>query len=174
MASVPHSTGVGHGEALHCQRLRSAFAGWPPSFVDFRGHVFQVSAVLAVSSIPRFIHVHRQILVNCITVDLGPLCDTVERLCGLHILAHRFATGPGTLHGVTLPRSWFINLLRPRPDLNKNRSYIPHLVNDAIELLRKIDLQREDYDPQAKDNHQFKHNGSRLSPLWASVYISRM
>jgi hypothetical protein len=120
---------------------------------------------------------YRQILVNRIPVDLGPFCDAVERTCGLHILAHRFVTGRGTLHGVTLPRSWFISLLRSRPAapaLDKNRSYIPHFVHDTIELLRRIDLQREQYKPQDVDNCQFKYNGFRLTPLYASVYIARM
>ena len=111
---------------------------------------------------------------NRIPVDLGPFCDTMERLCGLHILAHRFATGRGTLHIVTLPRSWFMSLLRSRPNLDKNKSYIPHFVNDTIELLRRIDLQREQHNPQGADNHQFKHNGSRLNPMNASIYIARM
>ena len=104
----------------------------------------------------------RQILVNGIFVDIGPFCDAVERLCGLHILAYRFMTGRGILHGVTLPRSWFIGLSRSLPLLDKNTSYIPHFVNDTIELLRLI------------GGPQFKHNGSRLTPLYASVYIARM
>ena len=78
------------------------------------------------------------------------------------------------MHGVTLPRSWFINLLRLRPVLDKNGTYIPHFVNDMVELLRRIDLQRERYVPQVVDNYQFKHNGSKLAPLYASVYIARM
>ncbi|KAF9647525.1 hypothetical protein BDM02DRAFT_3187952 [Thelephora ganbajun] len=116
----------------------------------------------------------RQILVNRIPVDIGPFCDAVERLCGLHILAYRFMTGRGTLHGVTLPRSWFIGLFRSLPPLGKHTSHIPHFVNDTIELLRRIDLQREHYNPQIFDNQQFKHNGSRLIPLYASVYIARI
>ncbi|KAF9778765.1 hypothetical protein BJ322DRAFT_1114103 [Thelephora terrestris] len=117
----------------------------------------------------------RRILVNHIPVDLGPFCDAVERLCGLYILAHRFATGGDTLHGVTLPRSWFVSLLRSRPTLNKDTSHIPHFVHDTIELLRRTDLQREHYDPLAEvDNCQFKNNGLRLTPLYASVYIARI
>lgn len=109
-------------------------------------------------------------------MNIGPFCDALERLCGLHILAHRFTMDGGTLHGITLPYSWFIGLLRPRLVLDKNKSYIPHLVNDAIELLQRIDSEREDLSPQAFDNCQFKYNGFTLalSPLYASVYISRM
>ena len=107
-------------------------------------------------------------------MNLGPVCDLVERLCGLHILAHRFMKTRGTLHDVTLPRSWLMALLRSRPSLDKNISYIQHFANDVIELLRRINLQRENYDPQTVDNHQFKHDGFKLIPLYTSVYIARM
>ena len=80
----------------------------------------------------------------------------------------------GTLHGITLPRSWFMRLLHRRPVLNKNRSQILHFVNDIIELLRRVDSQREHYDPKVVDDYQFKHNGLKLNPLYASVYIARM
>ena len=109
-----------------------------------------------------------------IPVNVGPFCDAMERLCGLYILAHRFTTGRGTLHGITLPRSWFISLSRSLPLLDKDTSHIPHFVNDTIELLRRIDLQRELYNPQTADSQQFKHNGLRLTPLYASVHIARM
>ena len=111
---------------------------------------------------------------NRIPADLGPFCDAVERLCGLHILVHRFTTGHGTLHGVTLPRSWFLSLLRSRPIMDKNGSQIIHFVNDTIELLRRVDSQRERYSPQAVDDYQFKNSGSSLGSLYASVYIARM
>ena len=112
---------------------------------------------------------------NNVPVDVGPFCDTVERLCGSLILAHRFTIGRGTLHGVTLPRSWFINCSRRSLfHLGKDTSYIPHFVNDTIEFIRRIDLQREHYNPQTADNQQFKHNGLRLTPLYASVHIARM
>lgn len=108
-------------------------------------------------------------------MNLGPVCDAVERLCGLHILAHRFTTARHTLHDVTLPRSWFMALFRSRPFLDKNTDYIPLFVRNTIELLRRIDLQRESYNSQIiVDNHQFKHNGLKLNPLHASVYIARM
>ena len=99
---------------------------------------------------------------NRIPVDVGPFCDAVERLCGSFILSYRFTTERGTLHDVTLPRSWFIGLSRSLPILDKNTTYIPHFVNDAIEVLQRIDNQRLD------------HYGSRLPPLNAAVYTARM
>lgn len=95
-------------------------------------------------------------------MDIGTFCDAVERLCGSFILAYRFTTEHGTLHGVTLPRSWFIRLSHSLHLLDKKMDYIPHFVNDTIEFLRRIDTQ------------QFNHRGSRLSPHSTSVYIARM
>ena len=111
---------------------------------------------------------------NHVPVDLGHYCDAVERLCGSIILSYRFMMGRGVLHGVTLPRSWFVNLFRPFSPLDKNTTWIPHFVNDTTELLRRVDLQREHYKPRPIDAEQFKHNGSRLTPLYASAYIARM
>jgi len=116
----------------------------------------------------------RQILVNHIPVDAGHFCDAVERLCGSFILSYRFMMEGGALHGITLPRSWFISLLRSSPPLNKDTSFIPHFVNDTIELLRRIDLQREHHRPRGIDDQQFKDNGSSLNPLHASACIARM
>ena len=107
-------------------------------------------------------------------MDVGPFCDAVERLCGSLILAYRFKMGRGALHGVTLPRSWFIGLSRSLPLLDKDTSHTPRFVKDTIEFLRRIDSQRELYNPQTADTHQLKHNGLRLTPLYASVYIARM
>jgi len=174
VAVVPYSARTYNGGSLCCQGFRSVFTGWSPPFVDPWNLVSEASVAVAQDPEPFDLYACRQILVKRIPVDIGPFCDAVEKLCGLFILAHRFMTGRGTLHGVTLPRSWFIGLFRSLPTLDKNTSHIPHFVNDIIELLRRVDLQRELYNPQTVDNHQFKHNASRLIPIYASVYINRM
>jgi hypothetical protein len=46
-------------------------------------------------------------------------------------------------------------------------------VNDTIDLLRRIDLQREIYNPHT-DNQQFKLDGSKLTPVYANTFIARM
>ena len=174
VATVPHSTGVQNGELLHRQGLYSVFAGWSSPFVGPWDLVSEVSIVVTQSLESFDLCTSRQILVKRIPVDIGPVCDIVERLCGSLILAHRYAAGRGTLHGITLPRSWFINLSRSLLLPGKDTSYIPHFLNDAIELLRRIDSRRELYNPQTADSQQFKHNGSWLTPSYASVYIARM
>ena len=93
----------------------------------------------------------RQILANRVVAEIGPFCDAVERLCGSYIAAHRFKMGRGTLHDVTLPRSWLIGLSSSFKALDKNTSYLPHFVNDTIMLLRRLDSQREHSNAQA--NH---------------------
>jgi len=107
-------------------------------------------------------------------VEVGPFCDAVERLCGSFIVAHRLATRRGPLHNVTLPRSWFISLSRSLPTLDKKTNYLPRFVNDTIDLLRRLDYQREHSKSQISDSHQFKHNESSLGALYASMYIARM
>ena len=165
VADVPYSTRAQYGETFYRQGLRSVLGGRPPSFADPWNPISKVSVVATKFGIllfTYFLYTFRQILVNRIPVDVGPFCDAVERLCGSLILAYRFTTEHGILHGVTLPRSWFIGLSRSLPILDKNISYIPHFVNDTVELLRRIDTQ------------QLNYHGSRLNPLSTSVYTARM
>lgn len=119
----------------------------------------------------------RQIVVNRIPVEVGPFCDTVERLCGLFIMADRFKRHR-SLHDVTLPYSWFISLSRSLPTLDKDTSYLPRFVNGTIELLghlnRRLDFQREHPNPQPTENHKFTYNGLSLGPMHTPMYIARM
>lgn len=171
---MPHSARDQRGTPLHRQGFCRLPTGRSSPFADSRNLVFEVSVVLAQGSEPPDSRACRQILVNHVPVDIGHYCDAVERLCGSIILSYRFMMERGVLHGVTLPRSWFINLFRPLPLLDKNTTWIPHFVNDTLEFLRRVDLQREHYKPRSVDPEQFKHNGSRLTPLYASAYIARM
>ena len=174
MATVPHSTGIRNEESLHRLGLHH-FLTWRSSpFVDSWNLIFEVGIVATQSSEHFDLYACRQILMNRVPVDVGHYCDAVERLCGSLILSYRSTMEFGILHGITLPRSWFINLLHSSPPLDKNISYIPHFVNDMIELLRRIDSQREHYGSLSVGDQQFKYNGSRLSPMCASAYIARM
>jgi len=174
MAGVPHSAGTADERSLHCKGFCPVFARRPSSFVDSWDFVSEVRAAVARDSKTPCLHTSRQILMNHVPVEIGPFCDAIERLCCSFIIAHRFIVGHGSLHGVTLPRSWFISLARSPTLLDKNTSYLPNFVNSTFELLRRIDFQREVYNPRATDNHQFKHYGSSLGPLYASVCITRM
>lgn len=171
---MPHSTGIRNEESLHRLGLHHFLTWRSSSFVDSWNLIFEVGIVATQSSEHFDLYACRQILMNRVPVDVGHYCDAVERLCGSLILSYRSTTEFGILHGITLPRSWFINLLHSSPPLDKNISYIPHFVNDTIELLRRIDSQREHYGSLSVGDQQFKYNGSRLSPMCASAYIARM
>ena len=107
-------------------------------------------------------------------MDLNHLCDLVERLTGLLIMAHR-VHWRGTLHNVTLPRSWFINLIRPKPDLGKNRSASQPFTRTIIEFVRQISNQVERYSPFPSDTvDRFRADGGRVTNITGPLYIARM
>jgi len=68
-------------------------------------------------------------------VDLNVLCDLAERLSGLFILAQANSRRAGVLHNVTLPRSWFINLILPGVVLRKDTLALPKFTSTMIELM---------------------------------------
>ena len=135
-------------------------------------------------------------------MEVGPFCDAVEKLCGLFILAHRFNAQRGSLHDVIMPRSWLIGLSRSLKFVKKDTNYLYHFVNDTVEFLRRLNLQREQSasqreqpnsqreqsNPQQEHSNphreksksqanldsQFKHYGSNIGTMYASVYIARM
>ena len=74
-------------------------------------------------------------------IDLNVLCDLVERLSGLFIMAYRAGFQGGLLHNVILPRSWFINLMLPGTDLRKDASAFFPFAFTMITLMRRIDVE---------------------------------
>jgi len=106
-------------------------------------------------------------------MDLNHLCDLVERLSGLFIMGYRVRFR-GILHNVTLPRSWFISLIRSHLDLRKHttiRSFTPTIV----ELMQDISKQVEQYHPFPPDaRDQFKADGGKVTNITGPFYIARM
>jgi hypothetical protein len=85
---------------------------------------------------------------NEIPVDLGTLCKFFERLCGLLVLSRTDAR-KRNLHGVTLPRSWIIELWK---DFNRFRgtntqSYqlLPGIVETLLTRLWKMNTSDQRY-----------------------------
>ena len=109
-------------------------------------------------------------------VDLNALCDLAERLSGLFIMAYRFNSRRGILHNVTLPRSWFINLILPGMDLGKDTSTFSMFASIIIELMQRIDaqVQRHHAMTSPETGEQFIADGSRVTDLAGSLYIARM
>ena len=116
-----------------------------------------------------------KVLHSRLRVDLNALCDFVERLSGLFIMAFRVNSREGILHNVTLPRSWLIKLILPGTDLRKNTSTFPMFASTIIELMQKIDAQVQRYLTFSEsDPEQFIADGIRMTNLTGPLYIARM
>ena len=109
-------------------------------------------------------------------VDLNALCDLAERLSGLFIMAYRFNSRGGVLHNVTMPRSWFINLILPGTDLGKDTSTFSMFASTIIDLMQRIDaqVQRSFTVSAPETGEQFIADGSRVTSLTGPLYIARM
>ena len=107
-------------------------------------------------------------------MDLNHLCDLVERLSGLFIMAYSVYFRE-KLHNVALPRSWFINLIRSHPNLRKQMSTLLPFTRTIIELMRRVFKQVEQYSPFPSDTvDQFRADGGRVTNITGPFYIARM
>jgi len=109
-----------------------------------------------------------------VRVDLIVLCDLVERLSGLFIMARRVGF-EDALHDVTMPRSWFINLILPGTDLERNTSTFSTFTSTIIELMQRIDAQvRRHLTSPSETWGRFIADGSQVTSLTGPLYIARM
>jgi len=107
--------------------------------------------------------------------DLIVLCDLVERLSGLFIMAHRANSCGGVPHNVIIPRSWFINLILPDTNLRKDTTTFSMFVSTIIEIMQRIDAQVQRYLMSTPDSgEQFTADGSQTTDLTGPLYIARM
>jgi hypothetical protein len=69
-------------------------------------------------------------------VDVLVLCDVIDYLCGSVILVRV----KYSLHNVTLPRSWFINLLRrlKRETQGVETNHLNYLIGSIQQLLDRL------------------------------------
>jgi hypothetical protein len=72
------------------------------------------------------------------------------------------------LHDVALPRSWFINLMRPNLNLRKETSAFFTLVANLIDLMQRIDAHASGVE------EPFIVDGSRMTDLTGSLCVARM
>ena len=115
------------------------------------------------------------VLRSRLRVDLNALCDLVEKLSGMFIAAYKANSQKGVLHNVTLPRSWFINLILPGMNLRKDTSTFFKLASTMIELMQQIDAQVQQYPTSGSDtDEQFVADGGRVTNLTGPFYIARM
>ena len=116
-----------------------------------------------------------EVLHRLLHVDLIVLCDLAERLSGLFIMANGVDSCGGVLHNVTMARSWFINLILPDTDLEKDTSTLLMFAETMIELVRRIDAQVQRYLVPASDPEEhFITDGSQMTSLTGPLYIARM
>ena len=125
----------------------------------------------------RLIRSSSGILRSGLPIDLNVLCDVIERLTGLFIMAHSMADEVGSrgLHEVALPRSWFISLILPDTDPKKDASDLRNFVSTIIKFMQQIDAQTLRY-PTATTTpkERFVVGGSRATNLTGPLHIARM
>lgn len=103
------------------------------------------------------------------------LCDLVERLTGLYIMAGKADPETRVLHEVALPRSWFINLLPPGIDPRKDISHLFKFASTMIEFMLQIDAQVQHYPTTASaTKERFIVNGTRVTDSTGPLYVARM
>ena len=114
------------------------------------------------------------VLRNGLRVDLNALCDLAERLSGLFIMAYR-VNSRHILHNVTLPRSWFINLISSGTDLRKDTLSLVTFASTIVELMQRIDALVQQHSTSASDTEeQFIADGDRTIDFMGPLYIARM
>ena len=90
-------------------------------------------------------------------------------------MARKVNSPGGVLHDVTMPRSWFINLILPSMDLRKNTSSFSTFAQTMIDLMKQIDTQIQQSPTSTFGTEEkFTADGSRLTNLTGSLYIARM
>jgi len=112
-----------------------------------------------------------EVLRSQLRVDLTVLCDLVERLSGLFIMARNVLGG--VLHNVIMPRSWFITLILPDTDLRKDTSTLSTFAETMIDLMQQIDTQVQ-RPPTSAPEEQFTVDGRQMVSFMGPFYIARM
>ncbi|TBU53452.1 hypothetical protein BD310DRAFT_938092 [Dichomitus squalens] len=78
------------------------------------------------------------VLYNRLQVDIGVLCDFMDQLCGAMLISLHLRN-KGTLHGLTLPKSWLVRLLQDTDQLATMKTEkSPKYVACMNQLLRDI------------------------------------
>ena len=122
---------------------------------------------------PFLTHPPRAIIRSDLRVDLNMLCYLAERLTGLFVMAHNVDPKWRAPHEAALPRGWFINLIHPGIDLDKDTSTFLTFGSTIIDLLREVDTQVQKY-PDPAANERFIAGFGRVTDWTGPLYLSRM
>jgi hypothetical protein len=81
---------------------------------------------------------NRHVIRNHLSINIGVLCDFIDHICASLVVCMRYQN-KGTLHGATLPRSWFIAQLEniKLAEAKDTRLY-PVFVDPMADLLERI------------------------------------
>ena len=82
----------------------------------------------------------RHVLYKQVLINVGVLCDFVERLCGRLIVLRRYQN-TSTFNGITLPKSWIVDIAKDftqDPGDKKDTRLQPPSVLALVGLLRRI------------------------------------
>ena len=171
MAAIPASSG---GPFRHTGSRR-VFDRQTPSFVDIWFIVSTVCTIGCVGPrVPPLICPLSEVLRSRLRVDPIVLCDLAERLCGLFIMA-RGVNSEGVLHNVTLPRSWFINLILPSMNLRKDTSTFFTFAETMIDLMQQIDAQvQRSLTSPSNTREQFVADGGPITDFTGALCVARM
>ena len=90
-------------------------------------------------------------------------------------MAYRVNSRGGVLHNVTMPRSWFVNLILPDPNLRKDTSDFLSFASTIIELMQLIDAEILRHPTSASDTEErCVVDGNRVTSLTGPLYVARM
>ena len=82
----------------------------------------------------------RHVLYKQVLINVGVLCDFVERLCGRLIVLRRYQK-TSTFNGITLPKSWIVDIAKDftrEPGDKKDTVLQPPSVLALVSMLRRI------------------------------------
>ena len=82
----------------------------------------------------------RHVLFKRVLINVGVLCDFVERLCGRLIVLRRYQK-TSTFNGITLPKSWIVDIAKDftRDSGDKKDTKLqPPSVSVLVGMLRRI------------------------------------
>jgi hypothetical protein len=115
----------------------------------------------------------RYILNHKIPINIGVLCDYMDRLCGSIVMSRRFQN-QGSLHNTMLPRTWLINQCDSLTKMaNKETRVLGMFLSSSIDVLTTIE---SIYSKGGIVNH-LTYQGKSLSEagfLIRNLYIFRM
>lgn len=76
-------------------------------------------------------------MANSVPIEIGLLCDILERLCRSLVLASS-SSRDLKLHNVTLPRSWLMKPICVEEERRKHFSQLPNLIIPIGDLLAQV------------------------------------